>query len=87
MNNNKNILFMFRLYDGFYNSLKDRAWKPTGVPAISNLLERITKENGINSLIYFIYLIDKTILKKPKNLHKRIKFICSYISFTFFLLK
>lgn len=68
MNNNKNILFMFRLYDGFYNSLKDRAWKPTGVPAISNLLERITKENGINSLIYFYIPYRQNYFKKNQKI-------------------
>lgn len=68
MNDNKNILFMFRLYDGFYNSLKDRVWKPTGVPAISNLLEKITKENGINSLIYFYIPYRQNYFKKNQKI-------------------
>ena len=44
---------MFRLYDGFYKSIVNAHWKPTGVLAISKLLEKIIIEKNINPIICF----------------------------------
>ena len=61
-------LFVLRLYSGLSDSVLNGMWRPRGVPAISNILERIdaTEHNAI----FVFYDVDDHLSNTSGGLYK-----------------